>query len=134
MESALFSPATVGFLPDDLSHHIIFKKGGATAWFCSEPQKLEFRTFDDLSDTLQSELALSGDEPLQKTATSIKEGLIEMLPNNLKTSAADIEDQLNQEMDISPSDGGQTAIALATAQKIARVAFGVELFIAQPRG
>jgi hypothetical protein len=133
LESVLFSPAAVGLLPDDLSHHIVYKGGQATAWFCSEPQKLDFGAFAALSDRLHSELAILADQPLRKTAVSIKEGLLEILPSNLRSSAADIEEQLNQEMDISPSDGGATAIALATAQKIARVAFGVELFVAQPR-
>ncbi len=41
MQSAMFSPAGIGALPDDEYHSVAFKPGGAIGWFSSEPKQVK---------------------------------------------------------------------------------------------
>lgn len=47
--SAFIRPGAIGPLPDTKQHHVSYERGGAHAWFCSEPVVIEEGTLDGSS-------------------------------------------------------------------------------------
>lgn len=131
LDSVLISPNDIGFLRDDLQHHVIYKPGLADAWFCSEPRTVKTADMDSLGDKLNA--ALASAPPLKEGASAIKNAVLETIPSKARSEAEDIEERFNNEFIVTRGTGeDSTAIDLAVTREISRIFLGLEFFVAQP--
>ena len=66
---------------------------------------------------------------MREATRTIKETILDALPARIRNEAARLENRFNKEFSITTSDDGSTAVELAVAQAVSRIAFGLELVL-----
>jgi hypothetical protein len=136
-QRSTFSPTDIGALPDNKIHTIAYRRGLATAYYCSEPTEIKAQTYDDLTAHLNSQF-----RPSRLTADSareIRESVLELasppmresvnaIAERIRTSRVRVRDALGR----SPEEE-QVVTDILVTREIARVDLGVDLVLAQPR-
>ena len=140
LQSVLFSPNEIGYLPDDNPHVVSYRDGLPYAWVCSNPREIGTLKSEDVV----GQLGKLFDEPqyrrLREVARTTLEHLMQLVPQQIVDSESRIRQRI-QERRITLADrpelGEETMGViedLLVSREIARVALGLELFVAQPSG
>ena len=131
--SFLFSPVDIDQLPDNRKHSIAYCDKGA--WVCSEPRKIKTFTFKDIEAKIVESLKESRRSSLESVANEIRKKILEPIPPHFKEYASQIEEQIIAKFSERPEIDSRTRRVvrnLLVARKIAFLAFGLEMVIAQP--
>lgn len=135
--SALFSPTDIGQLPDNKRHHVSYEDGSAVGYFCSEPKEIPATNADALSTQLIQKF---GEQQYRSLRTAAREART-AVSTLARPATRDIEGSIEERLvqlrrkhrpeSFTPRE--RVLTDLLVAREIARLDFGVELAIAQPR-
>lgn len=138
-ESVLFSPTSIGNLPDDKPHTIAYRHDLEYAWFCSEPRKIPAFKFKDVVDQFRTLFEEQHYQLLQDMAGPTFESILGSIPLQLRGSENDIRQRIRarrMEIEGGPElDEESTEVVedLLVSRELSRVGLGLEFLIAQPR-
>ena len=137
-DSALFSPADIGPLPDNESHVVSYMALSAVAWRCSEPKKVPVRKYGGLVEEIAGLLQERSKQTLEDTVRELQEGVGPLIPAELRQTEDEIRDRINARrvvVDGTGRDGRaqQLTTELLVMRELVRVGLGVDLLVAQPR-
>lgn len=137
--TAFFSPQDIGPLPDDRRHMVSYNANAPFAWFCSEPQQIKLRGFDQMLESIDLKFKQPAFAELEQVVgrtrgflrelggdvIAIDEDALRLRVRNRIETARDGRVLTARELEV-------TEEILAT-REIARIGFGLEMVIAQPR-
>lgn len=139
-DSALFSPAEIGPLPDDKTHTIAYKPGLSVGYFCSEPKQVTAHNLDGVAGRIAETFRQKRFSDLRHAAHEVREEVLEVASPASRNAAGAIADRVRQRTRIPIVDSpARTAeeleviVDLLVAREIARVDLGIDLMIAQPQ-
>lgn len=137
-DSALFSPADIGPLPDNESHVVSYMVSSHVAWRCSEPRKVSARKYDSIADEIAGQLQERADQSLENTVRELQEGVRQLIPSELRQSEGQIRDRINARRVVldgasRDDEAQQLTTELLVMRELVRVGLGVDLLVAQPR-
>lgn len=138
LQSVLFSPKEIGPLPDEKPHVISYRDGLPYAWFRSEPREIRVSKFENVV----RKLGRSFEEPQYRTlrdmARTTVENLLLLAPEQIRNAESAIRQRVRERSTTRTSLPGigeatmDVVEDLLVSREIARVAFSLELIIAQP--
>jgi hypothetical protein len=136
--SVFFSPTDIGPLRDDKVHTIAYKPGLQTGYFFSEPRPIKSLTFDHLSNIMRSAFENPRFNTLQVAAREMRESVVDLASPAIREVEHQVAERVNArrrpiEEASRSQEEEQTLIDVAVAREIARIDFGIDLVIAQPR-
>lgn len=125
-ESALFSPAEIGPLPDDEYHSVAFRRDQGFGWFCSEPREIR-------RHPQKKVLSIAKELPDQLRTESLLDWL-EVLANKMEMIIRESTKALLIHGEVNSRPQGRRPDPLQRVAYLARAHFGSELFLyAEPR-
>ncbi len=140
LQSVLFSPAEIGYLPDDQQHVVAYRDSLPYAWFCSRPRKIRAFSFGDVIGPLR----MSFEEPRYRTvgdmARTTLEEVLQLVPWQLRESVQRIRQSIQarraSRVERPGIDEETTSVIedLLVSRELSRVGLGVEFVVAQPPG
>jgi hypothetical protein len=139
LRSFLFSPENIGSLPDNEAHSVVYSRNPEKAWRCSEAKKLEVEKFEVVSININKKLDEIAKEPLEKTTSRMRDGILPLIPPELRAVEADLRKRIEERREVIeravPSDTRMRAVIteILTLREFVRVGLGVDMLIAQPR-
>ena len=139
LHSALFSPLDIGPLPDDDNHAVAYSAAARSAWRCSEPREVKVRKFDDLVRGIDEDLTKRVDRSLEDTAGEIRQGVLSLLPPELRDAEAKVRDRIETRRQAADGSAAMddrvrsVTTDLLVMRELVRVGLGVDLLVAQPR-
>ncbi|GLS33093.1 hypothetical protein SAMN04488498_13312 [Mesorhizobium albiziae] len=137
--SAFFSPTDIGPLPDDKAHSIAYKSGLSVGYFCSEPRTINALTFEALSSRTSTSLKSDRFSNVEDTARALREDVLALASRPWRQTESLLSDRLRARLaqrtvgETGTPEQEQVLTDILVAREIARVDFGIDLLIAQPR-
>lgn len=135
--TAFFSPQDIGPLPDDKRHMVSYNAGASSAWFCSEPQKIELRQFEHLVEKAAAKFEQPEFNRLEQVAFRARGALRELGGDVIDIDENALRQRFRARLDAdaraAPTEREQAvAEELLAAREIARIGFGLEMIVVQP--
>ncbi len=139
MASVLFSPREIGPLPDDNEHKIVYTSDSRYAWLCSEPKEIKVLRYDDLENNISKSLEGGGRDQLKgsirnawkvfelRSSSSLRESFTEV-----RRRSRDMRESTFRAQDVD-QENSDILCDLLALREVARVRFGYDLILAQPR-
>lgn len=137
--SAFFSPTDIGALPDSRAHSIAYRRGLATAYFCSEPRKIKAKTYEEIASEIGSQFKQERFEDIEESARQIRESVLDLASGPMRQGQNAIEARIRasrvrmRDAGDRTSAGERIVTDILVAREIARVDLGVDVVVAQPR-
>jgi len=138
--SVLFSPVSIGPLPDDKVHTIAYKPGLSYGYFCSEPRQIEAETFESLTGRLSQKFKDKKVQDFAATAKEVRQSVLEAASPAWRQAEDAVAGRVRQALPRVATDGAsaqpdreQAILDVMVAREIARIDMGIDLVIAQPR-
>lgn len=136
-QSVFFSPNDIGALPDDRPHSVAYRQDLPTGYFCSDPRPVKALSFGGLADTLGSRFQEERFGRLVDSARELREVVASIASPQIRQTQGEIEERVVARQSVSRparrAARDRAATDLLVAREMARVDFGVELLVAQPR-
>ena len=138
--SALFSPISIGHLPDDDPHSVSYKIGSSIAWLCSRPNQVEAENFDNLvlgwGRRLKRMRRKEG--ALRQSIEDIRSDLLTLISPELFDFEVEIQNRIEARR--IQTGGGRSknnerqllSDKLLTLRELSRISLGVDFLLAQP--
>ncbi len=137
-DTAFFSPTDIGLLPDNKQHTIAYRGDLGHAFFCSDPQEVRRKTFDDLQQKIGALLQQKQYGDARATSRTIRDQIFDLASSTSRRQAAGLADRIRVRVRAAmPTAAINTEqenmlTNLLVARDIARIDLGIELLIAQP--
>lgn len=137
--SVFFSPSEIGALADKKLHTIAYRRDLASAYYCSEPRAIKALTYEALTGQLHDRFGLLRYQELARVAREARTTVLELASPFIRQSEGAIYERVRSARARSPlaaprsPQEDQVITDLLLAREIARVDFGIDLVIAQPR-
>jgi hypothetical protein len=134
--SALFSPTDIGALPDNKQHVVSYQAFAPIAWRCSEPKRVKLIVFEQLLLRILEGFTEQRFQSLDEVAARTLRELRVIKPA-IQIDERAMRQQLRRRIGIDGPEIVDEQIRVAedllAAREIARIGFGLEMVVAQPR-
>jgi len=138
----LFSPSSIGPLPDSGQHRVAFHYEPHCAWFCSEPKQVDAYTVDNAIERLSSNRALPLNHQVDSIVSTVNEAVREIdsqrfgklrefaKQQHIREVRSRIVNPSGMESQIN-SGIEDSIMELLIARKLAQIGLGMDLLIFQ---
>ena len=138
--SVLFSPGQIGSLPDGAQHIVAYHPRVRSAWFCSEPKRIEALGVASVLENRGRALKETHGRRLGSIAREVVQSIVSTRPSELEEVQAVVRGRVRERrrraaIDAVRREETEEAVEeLLVARELAHVGLGVELMLAQSRG